>query len=169
MNKKAQYIKFMLLIVWAVFLVSILLVIVIFTGSLVKKEVDIRSPEARTFANRLLYSPHGGISYSDVDLGRMYPGTVDMQKLENAVLDSTVYIDDNQILAAKVTLKNIQGMEIKSAIYNEQWYLRWESLIGRVGSGGVSEIMEKRYVVIYDGDIIKNQGILEIQVLIPNA
>ena len=168
MRKKSQYIKFNMLIIWAIMLVFVILTITIFAKGFIKKETDIRDAEVRIFANRIIYSPNG-LSYADDESGRSYPGTVDLGKLTDAVLDNSVYIKDNQIIAAKVTLKNSKGISIRDAFYNIDWYNRWEPLIGRRGSGAASEIIEKRYVMIYDRDKLKGHGMLEIQVLIPNA
>ena len=73
------------------------------------------------------------------------------------------------MIAAKVTVKDSLGRETGEGIYNEQWYYRFEPLAGKRGSAGTSEIIEKRYVAIYNGDQYIGQGNVEIQVLIPNA
>jgi len=168
MNKKATYVKFMHLVIWAIFLVFVLLVIVIFTAGFIKKEMDIRDAEARIFVNRILYSPNG-ISHFDEDLGKSCPGTVDLRKINSSFVDSAAYIEDNQILAAKITVETVEGYIMGEAIYNEAWYYRWEPLAGKRGSGASSEIIERRYVIVYDGDELRGHGMLKIRVLVPNA
>ncbi len=156
------------LVLWVLFLVYVLLVIRIFTTGFVKKEFDIRDAEARIFANRLLYSPNG-ISYIEEDLGRSYPWTVDLAKIDSSFLDSAFKLDDNQVLAAKITVTSTAGNVMKEAVYNEVWYYRWLPLMGKRGTGASSVITEKRYVLVYEGGEFKGQGILEMQILIPNA
>ncbi|MBN2112173.1 hypothetical protein JW707_03685 [Candidatus Woesearchaeota archaeon] len=168
MNKKAQYITFMLLIIWAVFLVYEILVVVTFSSGYVNREIDVRDAEARIFANRILYS-FDGIAYVDGDLGKVFPGTVDLKKLDSDYLDSVFWMEDNQVMAAKITVTNLGTNTNHSAIYNDRWYYRMLPLAGKSGSGASTEILEKRYVAIYDGDEYKGQGMLEIQLLVPNA
>jgi len=167
-NKKGYEISIMLFIIWTIMLVCVLLIVSIFASSFIKQETDIRDAEARVFANRLIYSP-SSISYTDSDLGRTYPGTVDIARVEKSVLERAFSYDGNEIIAAKVSLKNSAGITIKEAFYNDLWYYRWEPLIGKKGSGAVSEIVEKRHVAIYDNDELKGSGELVIQLLIPNA
>lgn len=168
MNKKAQYIKFMLLVIWAVFLVYELLVVITFSSGYVRRQIDVRDAEARIFANRILYS-FDGIAYIDNDLGKVFPGTVDLEKLETTYLDNVFWMDDNQVMAAKITVTNLITNVKKEAIYNTKWYYRWAPLVGKSGTGASTEIKEIRYVSIYNGDEYLGQGMLEIQLLVPNA
>jgi hypothetical protein len=168
MNKKAQYMSFMLFIIWVIFLVYELLVVVTFSSAYVRREIDVRDAEARVFANRILYS-YDGISYFDEDLGKIFPGTVDLKKLDSNYLDSVFWIEDNQVMAAKITVTNLDTNAKQDAIYNNVWYYRWLPLAGKSGSGASTEIVETRYVSIYNGDQYMGQGKLEIQLLVPNA
>jgi hypothetical protein len=169
-NKKgAQYKTEVIFIAWIIMLVYVLLVTAIFTSGFIKREIDVRDAEARIFANKVLYSQNG-ISYIDEDLGRSFPGTVDLKKINSSFLDTIAQIEDNSIIAAKVTVKDFTGRNVLGEdTYNSQWYYRFQPLAGRRGSGGASEIIEKRYVAIYNGDKYIGQGSVEIQVLIPNA
>jgi len=168
MSKKAQEFKFIYLVIWAMMLAIVLLEIKVFTTSFARNSMDIRDAEARVFANRILYSPEG-IAYTDVDLGRNLLGAVDFGKIDENVLNSAARLEDNQIMAAKVVLKNLAGRVLKEDFYNEAWYGRWEPLIGERGSGAASRIIERRYVLIYENDRFREPGVLEIQMLVPNA
>ena len=152
LNKKgAQYEKEILFIAWIIMLVYVLLVTAIFTSGFVKREVDVRDAEARIFANKILYSPNG-ISHVDEDLGRNFIGTVELKKINSSFLDTIAVIEDNSIIAAKITVKDFTGMNVmREDTYNPRWYYRFQPLVGGRGSGGASEIIEKRYVAIYDG------------------
>lgn len=169
LNKKAE-ITFMMLIIWAILLVIVFISIVYFTSGFVSKELDVRDAEARIFANRIIYSPTG-ISYFDEDLGRNIPGTVDLRKVDSSWLENSVYSEDNQILAARISITPARESAIyaKEALYNQDWYLRWLPLVGKIGSGGSTELIETRYVNVYDGKNYRGPAMLEIQVLIPNA
>ncbi len=169
-NKKADGMSFLLLVVWAVFLVYVLAVITYFTYGLVKSEIDIRDAEARVIANAILYSKNG-ISYSDIDLGITYPGTVDIDRIdpEMKVLSSSIYYPNNAIVAAKIYVTLSSGIILKSGTYNPEWYSRWAPLAGVKGSGGVSLIAEERYAAIYKGGMPYGYGKVRIEVLIPNA
>lgn len=166
--KKAQYLKFTHVVMWAVLLVFVLLVVSIFTSGFVKKSIDVRDAEARILANRILYSP-SSISRYDADMGKSYPGTVDINRMKNDILDKSVYIKNNLVAAAKVTVKDMSGTVMAEAVFNSLWYSRWQPMVGKRGSAGVGETVEKRYVAVYEGDEFRSQGIVEIRVLIPNA
>ena len=168
MNKKAQYIKFGLLVIWAIFLVYELLIVITFSSGYVRREIDVRDAEARIFANRMLYS-FNGVAYIDNDLGKVYPGTVDLEKLDTTYLDNVFWMDDNQVMAAKITVTNLETGAKKEAVYNNKWYYRWFPLIAKRGTSASSEINETRYVAIYNGNNYQGQGMLEIQLLVPNA
>ena len=168
MNKKSQEFKFLYLVLWAIIGAVVLLEIKVFTTSFARTSMDTRDAEARIFANRILYSPEG-ISYFDVDLGRSHLGAVDLGRIDSVILDNALILEDNQVMAAKVVIKNLREQTLKEAIYNELWYMRWLPLAGRRGSGAASEIIEKRYVLIYENDKFREPGIAEIRVLVPNA
>lgn len=170
MNKKAEQLKFMYLVLWAFMLAVILVIISFFTSAFLREALDIRDAEARLVLNRILYSPTG-ISYYDKDLGRNYPGTVDLQKLDSAYLDKALKMEENQnkMISARINVKSTAGEVSKTAMFNELWYERWLPLAGKKGSGGTSWASEFRYVSIYDGDEFKGPGVVEISVLMPNG
>jgi hypothetical protein len=169
-SKKAGEVKFVHFVIWAIFLVYVLMVIVIFTSAFVRNNMDIRDAEARIIANRLLYAPEG-ISYTDTDLGRNYPGTVDLARANSSdVLDSAAWMPDNQMMAGSVTVYDMKGRQMtKPGIYNTKWYFRWLPLVEQEGSGAVTEIVETRYALVYDNGNYKGKGKVEIQVLVPNS
>ena len=168
MSKKSAQLKFMYLVLWALFLSVVLFIIAFFSSAFVRENLDIRDAEARLFMNRLLYSPTG-ISYMEGDLGRNYPGTVDLEKISNDFLDKSVKMEDNQMMAARINVRSISGRVSKSAIYNELWFMRWLPLAGKKGSGASTWISEERYVIVYEGDEFKGPGAIEIDVLMPNG
>jgi hypothetical protein len=167
-NKKAEQLKFLYLVIWAIMLSVFLVIVAFFTSAFVRQQIDIRDAEARIFMNRLLYS-QTGISRTDEDLGRSYPGTIDLKKIETGLLSSYAYIKDNQMMAAKIEVVSKSANINKITIYNEGWYSRWLPLAGQKGSGASTWINESRYVTIYDGDEFKGPGAIRISVLMPNG
>jgi len=168
MNKKGDELKFLYLVIWAVFLGVVLFIISLFTSAFVREQIDIRDAEARILANRLLYSPTG-ISWEDKDLGRNYPGTVDLEKVNGDFIDRSLRMEGNQMIAANIEVKNNTGGLLGSAPYNIDWYERWLPLAGETGSGASTWIQEKRYVVVYRGRELIGPGVIEISMLVPNG
>lgn len=167
MRKKAA-IKTLQLVVWALVLVIVLITILLFTAASIKRESDIRDSEVRAFTNLLLYSKDG-ISYVDEDLGRVVVSTVDLAKIDSEYLDNIKTYGENQVLAVKLTVETKEGYLLKEDIYNERWYIRWEPLVGKRGRGASSEIIEIRYVIVYDKGKPQGPAILKMRILIPNA
>lgn len=168
MNRKGDELDFMMLVVMAVLLAIMGMVVMAFTNSYIKKETDTRDAEARIIAERFIYSP-GCIAYYDADIGKAYTGAVDASRLNSAVLDLCMSIDSNQMAAAKISLTDARGIAIGEAFYNRMWYERWEPLAGKKGSGGAGQVVEQRYVLVYDKGKFVTSGMLVVKVLVPNA
>ncbi|MBI2658666.1 hypothetical protein HYX05_01005 [Candidatus Woesearchaeota archaeon] len=138
-------------------------------------DIDASEAEARILTNRIFYSP-SVISYYDPDIGRGYPGIIDFEKYKkqqnadiNEIDTKTItYGQGNKLIAAKLTLENIEAGAQDIIFYNKENYEFWEprilsTVVG--GSGSVKSITEQRYVLIKNADRIE-KGILKIQVIV---
>lgn len=141
---------------------------------LVYNNIDTSSTEAKVLANRIFYSPNI-ISYFDAEIDRVYPGIIDLEKYTNLQVSpnemdikTLTYGSDNGIIAAKVTLKNIETNSEYDIFYNKENYDFWEPRILSTvtgGSGSVKSVIEQRYVLIKVGNQLQ-KGILKMQVIV---
>jgi hypothetical protein len=142
---------------------------------LVINNIDSSEAEARILANRIFYSPNV-ISYYDSEIKRVYPSTIDFEKyrkLQNTDINeidtkSITYGKENKLIAAKLTLQNIETNAQDIVFYNKDGYEFWEPrLLSTVagGSGSVDSITNQRYVLIKSNNKIE-KGILNMQVIV---
>ena len=97
-----------------VYLVIAFLSVLFLLRLLVISNIETSEAESRLLIGRIMYSPNL-ISYLDTDIKRSYPSLIDFdkfRKLENVDLNSMdtntiTYGEDNNVVAAKLTLKNI--------------------------------------------------------------
>ena len=165
------------LILWIpkfIYITIAFLSVVFLVRLLIFNNIDVSSTEARVLANRIFYSPNI-ISYFDSDTDRTFPGIIDLEKYiklqvaPNEMDRKTLtYGSDNGIIAAKITLKNIETNSEYNIFYNNENYDFWEprilsTVVG--GSGSVKSIIEQRYVLIKVGDQLQ-KGILKIHVIV---
>ena len=148
--------------------------VVFLVRMLVINHIDASGAEAKILTNRIYFSPNI-ISYYDPDIERAYPGIVDIEKytklqsLEINSLDAkSMAYSDNKLIAAKITLKNMETNAEYVIFYNKENYDYWEprilsTVIG--GSGSVKSINEQRYVLIKIGNQLQ-KGILKMQVIV---
>ncbi|RMF05286.1 hypothetical protein D6764_05100 [Candidatus Woesearchaeota archaeon] len=181
MNKKGQH--------WVLNLTEILPLVIIITlsivtivtltGSSLHFAVDSFDAEATAFATELLYAK-GGLSYYDEDIGRVYPGLIDMERVQDkefpkklAELFNTT--DSNRVLGAKIQLSDYSGNIISitplEIIYNKNYYQKWSVLANRgyKGPGGArkKEISFLVSTLYPDGRIY--DGTLSIEVVKSNS
>ena len=166
------------LILWipkVIYLIIAFLSVIFLLRLLIVNNIDASEAEARILTNRIFYSPNA-ISYSDVDTGRAYPGIVDFEKygkLQNSDVNemdtkTIAYGQGNQLIAAKLTLQNLETNEQDIVFYNKENYEFWEprilsTVVG--GSGSVNSITEQRYVLIKNADKME-KGILKMHVIV---
>ena len=87
MNKKGLSYEAVMKIPDLIFLVIAFLVVWLLLGLHVKSEVETFPIESDITAVRMLYN---SLAYQDPDTGRIYPGVIDLEKLNNKYLE-TVY------------------------------------------------------------------------------
>ena len=158
-----------------IYLIIAFLSVIFLLRLLILNNIDASDAEARILANRIFYSPNV-ISYFDKDIERGYAGIIDFEKyrkLENIDINemdtkTITYGQDNKLIAAKLTLDNIETNAEDTAFYNKDSYNFWEPRILSTvtgGSGSVKSIMEQRYVLIKTKDTMY-KGILKMQIIV---
>lgn len=148
------------------FMVLIVMTVVILINLFYITNVDARDAESRITGLSALYSTKG-ISYYDQELGRIFPGIIDMDKFTDEQINKAINIHDNEFIAAKYTLNTIAGEEIKSVFLNKKWYERWKPLAGYPGAGASQSVILERYVLIKNSEHVR--GKLTIEVITPNS
>lgn len=154
---------------WIIFLVIVLVAVTFLVKSAVTYKVDTKSAEAVLFQEEVLYTSPG-IIYQDPVTQRPYPGIIDIALFTETRLGNAVrYQSENTQLAARLTLIGMDGAEIRSIIYNKEWYNRWKPLDkpNLVGSGAVTSYTMVRYVLVQDS-ATRYPANLSIEVIFPN-
>jgi hypothetical protein len=161
MNKKGQFLTAVKLIIYAIFLTVVVITFWAMSNQYVKQQTDIRAIEAELFISQLLYAPYG-ILEVDVETLQASPLRIDRAKLTDEHLDKSFRFENNKILSAKVSLRDMNNNLLAEAFYNKVWYVRWKPIVGK-GSGS-SSMVTKDIIVGFDN----NQGVLTVEVLLPN-
>lgn len=160
-----------------IFLVVVMFVIMTLIKTYVTTTIDVSELQANVFTNRLLYSPNG-ISYLDQEINRIMPGIIDIEKFkqekdakENFLEKNIFYGNNNREIAAKLKLDNLNEKQEYILFYNEKFFEE-QSIIAdsgfTEGPGGARKYTKIYDVVIYD-QIDHSQGVLRIEVVIPNS
>ena len=167
MNKKAQYVTAVKMIIYAIFLTIVLLTLWGMSQQYVKQKTDLRGVEAELFASQLLYAPYG-IVKQDVETLRPQMLIIDPARITSDHLNKAFKFDNNKIIAAKVTLTDKDGKQLAEGIYNEVWYNRWKPISGSLlkGSGTASNVT-KKIIVGLDNEKIE-KALLTIDILVPD-
>jgi len=156
------------------FLVIVLFTLILLIRSFIVTELNVFNAESDIFIQRIMLS-RDSISYYDVDIDRVYPGIIDLDKFTSATIDkvlndSVYYGTENKKIAASFTLKDESDNVIKSITYNPDYFSRWKEMYEAQwmnGPGGVGA-KAKRFEVLIKGTELK-RGFLEIVVILPNS
>ena len=145
-----------------IFIVIFFSTVYLFTSSQLKASINTRELQEEIFLQRLLYSPKG-LSFSDPATGRLYPGTIDIDKLKKdpETLEQAFAADEKRF-AAKIQITDIETKEKHELFINKVGYERWNPLI-KFPQYGKSIL--KSYVLLKEGDEIA-KGALRIDVVI---
>lgn len=111
----------------------------------VSYHVDTTQLRVNLFVTRVIYS-NNGISYTD-QTGRIYPGTIDPERLSIAILNNYLDYKNNRLISANITLYTDDGAKVKSVMYNKEMYSLWQPL---VFTNDYFERNINRYVLIKD-------------------
>jgi hypothetical protein len=137
-------------------------------------KMDTNYIQSQVLLNRILYSD--AIMMQNTDTGTVQTGIVDIKKLEDAYLDSSIsYGNYKRHAAAKITLLNKnpdrEQQLLKEAFLNREQYKNWEVLI-RAGVGGKGSATN--YTTVYPVTYLWTDnkyyyGTLMISIIIPNS
>ena len=145
-----------------IFIVIFFSTIYLFTSSQLKSAINTRALQEEIFLQRLLYSPEG-VSYTDPVTGRIYPGTIDMEKLkkDESLLDGA-FSADKKRFAARIQITNLDTKDSLELFINKEGYGRWAPLatFPRYGKS-----ILKNYVLLREGTHI-SKGMLRTDVVI---
>lgn len=156
-----------LLVVRMLFMVFVAISVVFLVYKFVALSVDVREAEGNIILNRLITSP-ACLAYTDPELGRAYPGIIDMAGLSQGRLDSCLYFgESNDYAAANITLVTLGTGKIDSAYYNEVGYKLLYPKASLTGPGGAVLFEAKRYVLVMEESNLK-RGLLTVQLVMPN-
>ena len=156
------------------FLIIVMVIVVMLVRMLIVSEVDIFEAESQLFVQRLLYSQNS-ISYFDNELGRAYPGIINLEKFKSSTISevfakANYYGEDNTQIAAKLKLSDKFGNEIAVADYNKLLFDRKMPIAKTFypGPGGAKMQTRELNVLIKDKDKLE-KGTLNVEVVIPNS
>ena len=170
--------EFLMWIPRLMFLVAISLIIIVFIRSYVNVTTDISEINARSFAYRMVYSPHS-LSYTN-SMGRVYPGVIPLERFESPdsqkiIEESDYYGESNKEVGAEFEIEYLDesgNKGSKQLFYNKDYFEQQEKLFEAgftEGPGGVKEYKIKYNVAV----ILKNnklsEGFLTTKVVIPNS
>ena len=152
-----------------IYLTMMLVVIVTLVTFLLLVDINISPIETNTLSYTFLYSMNG-FSYKNEEIQRNYPGVIDESKFNPDYLKGI--IADQQHIAARFTLNNLEDKSKKTAYYNQEWFDRWYGLAitNLPGPGGAALDIKSVPVTITDSKMSKMQkGILTIEIVMPNS
>jgi hypothetical protein len=164
-NKKGQ--TYEVLEYYVIRIPFVILLIVLFlyiSGSLEGRALSSHNTREQIILNRIFYSPNS-ISYYNATTDRVYPGIIDLSKFQKeAVLDKAFYTGDNRVISGKLELIDLETNETYETYINKDDYNKWKNYIK---FDQYENFIDKRYVLIKDGDMLK-RGIIKINFVIPN-
>lgn len=149
LNKKGQSFTQLIWILRIIFWILVLITCYGIISYFIQGSFEPWQAEAETFGLRMFYSPNG-ISYFDPVAGKIQPGTVDLMRFKERIWQESFFYEEEH-LAAKMVLRDMEGNLIIEDYVNEALYERWESL-----GAGVAKFSKKYYV------LIKDEGQIEV-------
>jgi len=136
-----------------------------------QKELDTADIEAGLFKNYLLYSPNG-LSYRDAYTNRIYTGILDVKNFNSERLESAAdFGTQNNMVAANITLFDMQNNIVAKTYYNKQKYLDWLPLSYSTffGRGTVLKADNRTFVIYLDEFGNEKPGILLTEIVVPRT
>lgn len=152
------------------FLIFALTPIIFLIRSYVTVDIDIFDSEAKIMVERILYGPHG-ISYTDSDTGRVYPGIVKISAISEDSLQKTFELgDQGRKVGAKVDITSKDDVSTLYINKERYEYLNTMAQAGWFrGSGGVYTRNEVHPILIMDQERTLSQGTCNITVVIQKS
>jgi len=157
-------------------LFAVFMLITLYTVATIyeSKILDTAEIEAKLFKHYILYSPNG-LSYTDPNTGRLYPGVVSLDNFNSERLESAASFGEiNNMIAAKITLYGPKGgPPINEVYYNKDRYDAWFPLtyspkVFKV-VGTVHSQFSYAYVAWLDSNGYKREGSLRFEILVPRT
>src|SRR3989338_454082 len=174
MNSKNAGINFES-IIWIpriIFIIIIMFIVMTLVRTYVATVIETSDIKASLFSNRLIYSPNS-ISYYDDSIKRAYPGIIDPAKFSSAdFLDKLIYYGEkNREIGAKVVLKDFTDEKEYTLFYNKNFFSEQKRLAdaGLTEGPGGAKSYTKKYNVLVMKDNLLNNGMLTIDIAIPNS
>lgn len=152
-------------LIWIVRIIFVVIVFVMATVVyfyVVNVTFATEGEEMGIFMYRLLYSPTG-ISQFDPLSGRVYPGVIDIQRLENNAWQESIDFD-GEYMAAKLTLQS-DGTE-RVFYYHQQKYDDW-GVLASVRDSNIVSIEKSVPVQVTQPSQPLRSGVLTFHVLTP--
>lgn len=177
-NKKAELSFKQVIFMFArfVILIIILFSIVYTTKRYIITTAEISDTESEIML-RSLMTNKGSVVYYDEKIDRVYPYTIDLNRMKSAYADEFEDIFDwgepERMFAARVMLFDMDGKKYQGAetmYINKRHYSEWKELARArfPGPGSATEKTKQYYVnVIEDGTL--KRGIAEVSVVIPGS
>lgn len=153
------------------FLIVVIFAILILIRMYIVFSVDTFDAETEIIYNRFLYSVNG-ISYYDYKINRLYPGIIDVKRLDSSILNKSADFGEDPHIGAMFVLKNIRKEVKKTVFYNKVLYEEKIRLFRggmTEGPGGARAVKKENYVLYRDNDGSTKQGFLEVEIVIPNS
>jgi hypothetical protein len=169
MNNKALIDETWLFLFYRFIIVCIVaLAMILLVKTYIVTNIEIQETHAQLFMYDVLNFKQG-ISYYDAEIERTYPGIISLESFQTS-LDERMDYGDYTLIAAKFDLFDSTGQLLGTTYYNKEWYERWILLAKTswTGIGVPAEYIENKTVLIKNNDGTMNQGVLQIDVVMPN-
>jgi hypothetical protein len=150
-----------------------LLAFILLINYYVTNSVDSNLLQAETLTNRILYSD--AIMYTDPYTFRVYPGIVDIQKLNDTHIESSINYTYTRHVAVKMKLLNKNDdpktQFITEAYINRKQFEEWKILLNGLpgGKGSVTMYINDYPVTYISANNRYDYGTLVIEVMVPNS
>ena len=170
MNRKAGITKYMMMsIIRIIIMAAVVFGIVLLFKSLLVSDLNVLQVKNGVLYSKIMYSPNG-ITYVDEHTGRAYPGTIDLDKFTEEILNNSINYTYERYISAKLTLLDDKKTAKKTIFLNKVWYDRWLPLSNNQFLGlGSTEKDETIMTIIYKENNEFKQGFLTITILQPKS
>jgi hypothetical protein len=171
MNKKGISDNLLYSMLDFMLMIAVILSVIFLVKMFIVNNIDTSRVESRIFMARMMHSP-GLLAYEDAELGRVYPGTIDLQRFNQTEYDGAInrsyYYGASKFIASRMTL-SFNGEE-KEIYYNQDQFNAWQYFAKvYIPGAGSAKIFEKRFPVTVVNTTGRYQGILHFEVVIPNS
>lgn len=143
----------------AILVVVAALVLIFVFGSFIITVIDVKEAHSLLLADHLFYDKNG-LAYFDEDISRVYPGKIDLNKFNDALLKQSIIMNNPYLMAANITYNNKWLV-----YYKKEQYERWLPRVGFAGAGGSYEFLIAKTAL---NNLFLGSSSLLFHTLIPN-